>query len=184
MKNTILCYVTSYSLSVYRRFAGTYWLCVQDWRLSQTSNQQKARRFGLVFDDKHGCFTPPNRQEPCTRPRGDTSQKLVLFTVTSVRTSKPTILILSSQLHLCLTYGVFIHFFWLLYNCVFISELSHACYMFRLSPCFWFNPPNKLKGHGIDSRYHWIFQLIFQPHYGPGVDAASNRNEYQESCWG
>jgi hypothetical protein len=21
-----------------------------------------------------------------------------------------------------------------------------------------------------------------QPHYGPGVDSASNRNEYQESC--
>jgi hypothetical protein len=24
----------------------------------------------------------------------------------------------------------------------------------------------------------------FQPHYGPGVDLASNRNEYQESSWG
>jgi hypothetical protein len=23
-----------------------------------------------------------------------------------------------------------------------------------------------------------------QPHYGPGVDSASNRNEYQESSWG
>jgi hypothetical protein len=23
----------------------------------------------------------------------------------------------------------------------------------------------------------------FQPHYGPGVDSASNRNEYQQSCW-
>jgi hypothetical protein len=23
----------------------------------------------------------------------------------------------------------------------------------------------------------------FQPHYGPGVDSASNRNEYQESSW-
>jgi hypothetical protein len=22
------------------------------------------------------------------------------------------------------------------------------------------------------------------PHYGPGVDSASNRNEYQESSWG
>jgi hypothetical protein len=29
----------------------------------------------------------------------------------------------------------------------------------------------------------WFFQLIqsFQPHYGPGVYSASNRNEYQES---
>jgi hypothetical protein len=28
---------------------------------------------------------------------------------------------------------------------------------------------------------HWIFQLTssFQPHYGPRVDSASNRNEYQ-----
>jgi hypothetical protein len=26
--------------------------------------------------------------------------------------------------------------------------------------------------------------LSFQPHYGPAVDAASNRNEYQESSWG
>jgi hypothetical protein len=24
----------------------------------------------------------------------------------------------------------------------------------------------------------------FQPHYGPGVDSASNRNEYQESSLG
>jgi hypothetical protein len=24
----------------------------------------------------------------------------------------------------------------------------------------------------------------FQPHYGPGADSASNRNEYQESSWG
>jgi hypothetical protein len=33
----------------------------------------------------------------------------------------------------------------------------------------------------------WIFfqfTYSFQPHYGPGVDSASNRNEYQESSWG
>jgi hypothetical protein len=24
----------------------------------------------------------------------------------------------------------------------------------------------------------------FQPHYGPGVDSASDRNEYQEHSWG
>jgi hypothetical protein len=31
----------------------------------------------------------------------------------------------------------------------------------------------------------WIFSihLSFQPYYGPGVDLASNRNEYQESSW-
>jgi hypothetical protein len=33
---------------------------------------------------------------------------------------------------------------------------------------------------------HWIFQLTwsFQPHNGPGVYSASNRNGYQESSWG
>jgi hypothetical protein len=32
----------------------------------------------------------------------------------------------------------------------------------------------------------WIFSiyLLLQPHYGPGVNPASNRNEYQESSWG
>jgi hypothetical protein len=31
----------------------------------------------------------------------------------------------------------------------------------------------------------WIFQFTesFQSHYGPGVDSASKRNEYQESSW-
>jgi len=41
----------------------------------------------------------------------------------------------------------------------------------------------KPEGRGFDSRWcHWNFPLIyfFWPHYGPGVDSASNRNEYQE----
>jgi hypothetical protein len=41
----------------------------------------------------------------------------------------------------------------------------------------------KPEGRGLDSRWcHWIFSLTqsFRPHYGPGVDSASNRNEYQE----
>jgi hypothetical protein len=45
----------------------------------------------------------------------------------------------------------------------------------------------KPEGRGFDSRLgHWIFQLTqsFQPHYDPGVDWASNRNEYQESSCG
>jgi hypothetical protein len=29
----------------------------------------------------------------------------------------------------------------------------------------------------------WNFSSS-QPHYGPGVDSASNRNEYQEPSWG
>jgi hypothetical protein len=39
---------------------------------------------------------------------------------------------------------------------------------------------------GFGSRLgHWSFQFTksFQPHYSPGVDSASNRNEYQESSW-
>jgi hypothetical protein len=45
----------------------------------------------------------------------------------------------------------------------------------------------KPEGRGLDSLPSvWIFQLTwsFQPHYGPEVDSASNRNEYQESSWG
>ena len=41
----------------------------------------------------------------------------------------------------------------------------------------------KSESHGFDSRWcHWNFLLTqsFQLHYGPGVDSASNRNEYQE----
>jgi hypothetical protein len=39
---------------------------------------------------------------------------------------------------------------------------------------------------GFDSRCHWNSSLTsFQPHYGPVVDSASNRNEYQEYfLWG
>ena len=41
----------------------------------------------------------------------------------------------------------------------------------------------KSEGRGFDSQwFHWIFSLTlsFRLHYGPGVDSASNRNEYQE----
>jgi len=41
----------------------------------------------------------------------------------------------------------------------------------------------KPEGRGFDSRCcHWNFSLTqsFRPYYGPGVDSASNRNEYQE----
>jgi hypothetical protein len=40
----------------------------------------------------------------------------------------------------------------------------------------------KPAGRGFDSRLcHWNFSvtLSFRSHYGPGVDSASNRNEYQ-----
>jgi len=39
------------------------------------------------------------------------------------------------------------------------------------SECRWFDP----------SWCHWIFHIkSFRSHCGPGVDSASNRNEYQE----
>jgi hypothetical protein len=41
----------------------------------------------------------------------------------------------------------------------------------------------KSEGRGFDSRWcHWnfFFFFSFRPHYGAGVDSASNRNEYQE----
>jgi hypothetical protein len=41
----------------------------------------------------------------------------------------------------------------------------------------------KPEGRGIDSRLcHWNFSftLSFRPHHGPGVDSASNINDYQE----
>jgi hypothetical protein len=36
-----------------------------------------------------------------------------------------------------------------------------------------------------DSSQNVLQELIskVQPQYGPGVDSASNRNEYQESSW-
>jgi len=39
----------------------------------------------------------------------------------------------------------------------------------------------KSEGRWFDSRWcHWNFSLTsFRSHYGPGVDSASNRNEYQ-----
>ena len=45
----------------------------------------------------------------------------------------------------------------------------------------------KLEGRGVDSRWcHWNFSLTysFRPHYVPGVDSASNGNEYQEYLLG
>ena len=45
----------------------------------------------------------------------------------------------------------------------------------------------KSEGRGFDSRLcHWNFLLTYslRSHYGPGVDSASNRNEYQEHFLG
>jgi hypothetical protein len=45
----------------------------------------------------------------------------------------------------------------------------------------------KPQDRGFDFRWdYWNFKLIysFQPYYGPRIDSACNRNEYQESSWG
>jgi hypothetical protein len=45
----------------------------------------------------------------------------------------------------------------------------------------------KSEGRWLDSRWcHWNFSLTqsFRSHYGPGVDSASDRNEYQEQFLG
>ena len=45
----------------------------------------------------------------------------------------------------------------------------------------------KSEGRWFDSRRcHWNFLLTqsFRSHYGPGVDSASNRNEYQDNFLG
>jgi hypothetical protein len=43
--------------------------------------------------------------------------------------------------------------------------------------------------HAYRTLRHTLYSLIccktsFQPHCGPGVDSASNRNKYQVSSWG
>jgi hypothetical protein len=41
----------------------------------------------------------------------------------------------------------------------------------------------KVAGSSLDEIFFSQFTLSSQPHYGSGVDSASNRNEYQESFW-
>ena len=49
-------------------------------------------------------------------------------------------------------------------------------------------PYYKSEGRWFDPRWcHWNFFFdikSFRPHYGPGVDSASNRNAYQEHFLG
>jgi hypothetical protein len=44
----------------------------------------------------------------------------------------------------------------------------------------------KPEGRGVDSGWcHWNFSFTFiRPHYGPGFDSVSNRNQYQECFLG
>jgi hypothetical protein len=66
--------------------------------------------------------------------------------------------------------------FWIIFILVF-NEGGHA--MVQLVEALRYKPEVR----GFDSRWcHWNFSLTqsFRPRYGPGVDSASNRNEYQE----
>jgi len=62
------------------------------------------------------------------------------------------------------------------YDWVFNKCLGHAAVQLVDSLCY------KPGGHRFDSRWcRWNFSLtFFRMHYGPGVDSASNRNEYKE----
>ena len=60
-----------------------------------------------------------------------------------------------------------------------INSLFTECTVQQLVEALRYKP----EGRGFDSRWcHWNFSLTqsFWPHCGPGVDSASNRNEYQE----
>jgi hypothetical protein len=65
-----------------------------------------------------------------------------------------------------------------------LSHFNEAFYaVARLVEALRYKP----EGRGFDSRWcHWNFTLThsFRSHYGPGVDSASNRNEYQENFLG
>jgi hypothetical protein len=64
-------------------------------------------------------------------------------------------------------------------RCVFCDEVTEFCNIRSIKSVLGRGPESR----GIDSRWcHWNFSLIlfFRPHYGHGIDSASNRNEYQE----
>jgi hypothetical protein len=65
---------------------------------------------------------------------------------------------------------------WLIYVHIFFL-------LFENGACSDWGIVYKPEGRGLKSQWdHWIFTiyLSFQPHYGPGADSASNRNEYQK----
>ena len=78
----------------------------------------------------------------------------------------------------CLFWGeLHFHLYLYLFNCSSVWRGGHA--LSHLVEAL----PYKSEGRGVDSLLcHWNFSLTysFRPHYGPGVDSASNRNEYQE----
>ena len=60
--------------------------------------------------------------------------------------------------------------------CLLLTHLEHAVAQLVKTMRY------KAEGRGFDSQWdNWDFTLTwsFRPQYGPGVDSASNRNEYQ-----
>jgi hypothetical protein len=47
-----------------------------------------------------------------------------------------------------------------------------------------YSTSRKVAGSGPSEVYFFQLTYSFQPHYDPGVDSASNRNEYQEFSLG
>jgi len=70
----------------------------------------------------------------------------------------------------------------MLYNCIkllSINKMYQGHAVVQLVETLRYKPEDD----GFDSqRCNWNFSLTksFWPHYGPGVDSAYNRNEYQE----
>jgi hypothetical protein len=107
-------------------------------------------------------------------------------------------LILSYHLRLDLP-SALLTFRFPIWNAVWISHISHTASMPRPFHV-WIYRPNiilvgargSVVGWGtmlqagrsrVQIPMRWNFSS-FQPHYVPGVDSASNRNEYQEPSWG
>ena len=66
---------------------------------------------------------------------------------------------------------------------LFLGPLAYCHAVAQLVKALHYKP----EGRGFDSRWcHFHFSLTqpFLPHHGPGVDSASNRNEYQECFQG
>jgi hypothetical protein len=75
-------------------------------------------------------------------------------------------------------------------------ESGYESHFFLLNVCFFSSAWNKsvsficLHGIAVIGECNlkrlkvWQISKHLQPHYGPGVDWASNINEYQESSWG
>jgi hypothetical protein len=64
-------------------------------------------------------------------------------------------------------------------------SFSHSPYWGHAVASWHYAIGRKVAG-SIPDEVTGFFQLAesFQPHYGPGVDSASNRNEYRVSSWG